>query len=116
MKLAIWTYAAAVTVASLAMVVLGILFQIFFVQLYGDGEPLPLLTHCFIRLHWWWFLLGSIPVLVAARYLTSARALTPERALAFAGACTLFIVFLFAIAAYSLLLPLLTTTFSMRHR
>ena len=115
MKLAIWTYSAAVALALLAMVVLGILFQIFFEQLYGRDEPLPLLTHCFIRLHWW-FLLGSLPVLVGACFLTSARTLTPDRALAFAGASTLIIVFLFTVAVVALLLPLLTTTFSFSPR
>ena len=115
MKLAIWTYSAAVALAFLVMVVLGVLFQIFFEQLYGRNEPLPLLTHCFIRLHWW-FLLGSLPVLVSACFLTTARTLTPDRALAFAGACTLLIVFLFTVAVVSLLLPLLSTTFSMSPR
>ncbi len=115
MKLAIWAYSAAVALASLAMVVLGVLFQILFEQLYGGDDPLPLLTHCFIRLHWW-FLLGSLPVLVWACFLTSARTLTPDRALAFAGASTLIIVFLFTVAAVSLLLPLLTTTFRLSLR
>ena len=115
MKLAIWAYSGAVALASLAMVVLGVLFQIFFEQLYGRNIPLPRLTHWFICLHWW-FLLSSLPVLVGACFLTFARTLTPDRALAFAGACTLLIVFLFTVAAVALLLPLLSTTISISPR
>ena len=43
MKIAIWTYSVAVCIALLAMIALGILFQIFFEELVGN-KPLPPLT------------------------------------------------------------------------
>jgi hypothetical protein len=108
-KIAVWTYSLAVCVALYSMVDLGILFRVYFGELLGN-KPLPLLTDFFIQMRWG-CLLGALPVLVCARRLTIDPKLAADRVLAFAGTCTLFIVFLFGLAITAFLQPFFRITF-----
>ncbi len=104
MKIAIWTYTAAVGFICLGEAALGAMFgQIFRYQL--NGKPLPYITSAFLAFSPWALAL-PLAWLSAAIWLGRSNRLTPGRAHAFAGVSTLVISFLVTFAAIALPLPL----------
>ena len=103
MRIAIWTYTAAVALASAAAWLLAALFErvVFYQQ---GGRPLPAWTS--LAVHWHWaFLVVPLPFVIAAIGLSRSDETTPARVLSFAAFSTLAIVLLFSFLALSVMLP-----------
>ena len=103
MKIAIWSYSAAVTFAAIAVAGLGWAFRdILDRTLFG--KPLPPLTWVLIE-HFRWGFAIPIPWILVAIVLTRGRTIAADRCLAFAGVSTAVISFLFMFVAIALSLP-----------
>ena len=103
MRFAVWTYAAAVALASLAVVVL---VKISHPLLHGwlNGKPLPNVTTFLIEFSPW-ALVIPLPWLCAAIWLSRRNAATADRVFAYAGISTLAIVFMLTFTLLALVLP-----------
>src|SRR6266446_2368765 len=97
MRIAMWTYTAAVAFASLAATALGGMFGNIYHRLLG-GKPLPAMTQFLVEWHLW-ALLIPLPWLCVAIWLGRREAATQTRCFAFAGISTLAVAFLFTFTA-----------------
>ena len=102
-KFAVWTYTAAISLASFAVAVLGGMFGNSYQDLLS-GKPLPPLTEFLLEYHFW-ALAVPLPWFCAAIWLSRRGVTTPDRVFAFAGTSTLALVSLFAFSAVALTLP-----------
>ncbi len=103
MRIAIWSYTAAVGFASLAVAALGGMFGSIFYRWLGD-KPLPAITQLLIDFHWWTFAV-PLPWVLVAIWFSRRDAATQSRVFAFSGISTLAVAFLFTFAAVALTLP-----------
>ncbi len=106
MRLGIWAYTAAVTLAAFAIQLLGESHKSTFFEIL-DGKPLPGLTVFVLNLGQWFFLL-PIAWIIAAVWLSRREAATQSRCAAFAGISTLAITFLLILAMIAYSLPLIS--------
>lgn len=112
MKLAVWTYTAAVAFASLATAALGGMFGNIYYYRLGD-KSLPPITQLVVGVHLW-ALAIPLPFLFAATWLSCRDIVTPNRCFAFAGVSTLAIAFLFTFTAIALTLPFVSIIVGMQ--
>ena len=112
MKLAVWSYTAAVGFASLAVAGVGRMVGKIYPDLF-NGKPLPAITDFVVGFYGWACALLLL-WLFAAAWLSRRGAATPERVLAFAGISTLAVTVLFGFTALALVLPFLSLVVSLR--
>ena len=105
MKIAIWSYTAAIAFVALAV---SFLSRLVIPDILHDklrGKPLPPITEFLIH-HPGWVLLVPLPWFLTASWLNLRKgALTPNRCFAFAGVSTFALAFLLAYTAIAFLLP-----------
>lgn len=107
-KLSIWIYALAVTVASLASVGFGEIVGNVSLQWYKhlgvSDAPMVPVTVFFVDLQWK-ILLITVPFLIAALVLSLKRSTDVRHATVYAGLATLFLVILFCLAGLAAASP-----------
>ena len=108
MRIAVWSYCAAVGLACLTVAMLGSGFKYYF-HWSLNGKPLPAMTDLATE-DAVWALVLALPWVGAAIWLSRREAATPSRVFAYAGLSTFAIVFLFAFVAIAFSLPLVVRT------
>ena len=103
MRIAIWSYAAAVSMTAIAIAIISSLFERILLTQFGS-KPLPPVTSILISNHWWALVISAAWILMAI-WLTRSCDLRTEKALAFAGISTLAIVFSAAFTAVAIICP-----------